>query len=248
MRQLYFQVCFVALLLLSARVSADEIPFESYNFILPSVVLVAVGGAMAGVYFGVGKSPECKWCGSNSFDMVIQEALGWFNKKAASMAGNVLFYGGVPAFGVASAVGLNWEKNWRYKLYDSLLILDATVVSMLASTLTTQLSARERPWYFYNMTEYKGDEADAHMSFPSGHVLVTFAATIASAVMAFEKSKCQGCAVLASGASFSLLMGYLRIAAAKHWASDVLVGLGVAPLFGVLVPLRLRTFNGILIN
>jgi len=64
-------------------------------------------------------------------------------------------------------------------------------------------------------------------SFYSGH---TSGAFTAAGLMCMQKSYCTESLILAG------LTGYLRIAAKKHWASDVFVGMGVGFLGGKYIP------------
>lgn len=207
------------------------------DFIVPVSVGVVAGGALVGVYFGTDKPSECKWCASNRFDTKGSEALQWSHKHAADVTSDVMFCGVMPALALITALS-NHQEGWQPKLYDGLLMLDAAILDMLTTIAIKRGVARERPYHSYNMTDY-GDVEDAFVSFPSGHTSITFTLAAASAVMAFQQDSTKGVIILSFGTILSAFTGYLRIAAAKHWPSDVLTGMGIGSLLGAVTPLLL---------
>lgn len=69
-------------------------------------------------------------------------------------------------------------------------------------------------------------DGDARLSFPSGHTSIAFGSATLLAVMAHEEiaDPSLKAAVIASGFGAASAVGYLRIAARKHFLTDVLAG------------------------
>lgn len=80
---------------------------------------------------------------------------------------------------------------------------------------------------------------DARLSFFSGHSAMSFAAASLLAVLLIEREGVQPASVLGASAGYlgAALVAYLRIAARKHFLTDVLVGAAVGTTLGLLVPL-----------
>lgn len=77
------------------------------------------------------------------------------------------------------------------------------------------------------------DESDSR-SFYSGHASAAF--TSAGYICRYEKSHC-GVALIVAGST-----GYLRIAAGRHWLSDVLVGAAAGYATGHAIPIYFKGF------
>lgn len=124
---------------------------------------------------------------------------------------------------------------------------EATLVSIQTFGLTILLASavkvawrRPRPLTFRADFDKEDRYAgDARLSFFSGHSAVSFASASLVTVMLVERRGTGVGTILgASGAYLGAsLVAYLRIAARKHFLSDVLVGAAVGTLIGILVPL-----------
>lgn len=116
---------------------------------------------------------------------------------------------------------------------------------LAGSTRTVKrLAGRERP-YLHNSglspearLGVARDEGDAFESFWSGHAAAAFVtATLLSTVYQDVHGRSRTSDLLwASSLSVAAFTGYARVAAGKHYPSDVIVGAAVGSAIGVLVP------------
>jgi membrane-associated phospholipid phosphatase len=77
---------------------------------------------------------------------------------------------------------------------------------------------------------------DDNLSFYSGHTSLTFTLATASGTVASLRGYSLAPAIWSAGLGVAALAGWLRIAADKHYLSDVLVGAVAGSLAGVLLP------------
>src|SRR5207249_2275303 len=83
--------------------------------------------------------------------------------------------------------------------------------------------------------------ADNNLSFYSGHTSATATMAAAGGTIATLRGYRLAPLVWGTGAALSAFTGYLRIAADKHYLTDVLAGAAIGAAVGILVPL---TFHG----
>lgn len=124
---------------------------------------------------------------------------------------------------------------------------EATLIAVQTYGLTFLLtSAVKLAWRRPRPLTFRGDfdkeeryAGDARLSFFSGHSAMSFAAASLLTVMMVERHGTGAGTILgASGAYLGAsLVAYLRMAARKHFFTDVLVGAAVGTLIGILVPL-----------
>jgi len=81
---------------------------------------------------------------------------------------------------------------------------------------------------------------DANLSFPSGHTALGFSLATAAGTVATLRGYRHAPYVWGAGMAVAAFTGYLRLAADKHYASDVLVGALVGSLVGWAVPYLLH--------
>lgn len=78
-------------------------------------------------------------------------------------------------------------------------------------------------------------DGSENVSFYSGHTSTAFAAASATCLKKAD-------ALCYSSLALAASVGYLRMAANKHWLSDVVVGAGVGYAFGRYIPTLIVTF------
>lgn len=133
------------------------------------------------------------------FDDKIRSALKWDDTELANTYSDIL------AWGLAAAptvVVLRRENEDRGEKLAAVLGSQAIIGG--ATELTKNWAGRMRP------------NGQSNKSFFSGHTSTAFAGASASCYL--EKDYC------ISGYTLAAAVGYLRIAADRHWASDVIVG------------------------
>jgi len=97
----------------------------------------------------------------------------------------------------------------------------------LATNVLKMVVRRPRPLtYDAHFSREERFDGDARLSFPSGHTSMAFGAATVIAVMAHEELSNPDLRVAAIAGSFgaATAVGYLRIAARKHFLTDVLAG------------------------
>jgi membrane-associated phospholipid phosphatase len=193
---------------------------------------------------------RCRWCESdgngkstlNAFDASIRDALRW--QRHGGTAGTI---SDVSAFLLVPALALGLpaviapaDRHPDAAWVDGLVIVQAAVVAAGINQAGKFFAGRERPFVHALPEAEKTKTAhpnDNNLSFFSGHTTLTFALATAAGTVTTMNERRYAPVVWASGLSLALGTGYLRIAADKHYASDVLVGMVVGSLVGVGLPL-----------
>jgi membrane-associated phospholipid phosphatase len=119
-----------------------------------------------------------------------------------------------------------------------LLVLESSALTLALTQGTKYLLRRERPW------AHAGDPPDGELagsrdsalSFASGHASLAFAVAVSTGSLASLR-KDQGKEwVWATGLGFAAVTGYLRVAADRHYVTDVLAGAAIGAATGWVVP------------
>jgi membrane-associated phospholipid phosphatase len=180
-------------------------------------------------------APACRWCEPDQLDRWARRELRWRDTKAAANLSDVLAYG-LPV-GAALTLGLSARAAGAGmgEVEEDLL---AATEAIAAGTLLTQASkfatGRLRPdgW-----ARGGGTTADSKMSFWGGHTMLAF--TVAAALTQVARLRARPGWRWMALASFlgAAATAWLRVAADRHWLSDVVVGAGVGTAVGLGVPL-----------
>jgi membrane-associated phospholipid phosphatase len=196
-------------------------------------------------------SPDtCRWCDRdgevdhlNGFDSAIRDGLKWSNTDRAATLSNVAAYVFAPAsaFGVVALVAHRDGRMAGY-LTDVGLVLEATFIAADVNQYVKSLAGRERPFVHVLPPEERpltSSPNENNLSFYSGHTSLAFSLAAASGSVASLRGYRGAWLVWATGMTAATATGYLRIAADRHYASDVLVGAAMGSLIGVGVPVLL---------
>jgi membrane-associated phospholipid phosphatase len=192
-----------------------------------------LGGAALWIGSEVNKAhlgpSKCRVCEPPSADWAIRNHWKWSSTKSADSLSNALAFAIIP-FGSLAALAEYSNDN---KHVDAMIIVaEAVIYSSLLNQFTKFSIGRERPFVHAlpNSEKNKVDHADDNnLSFYSGHTNLVFAASVATHKLLkhFNSPSYIGPTLIGlAGAT-----GYLRIAADKHYASDVLVGATMGTLF-----------------
>lgn len=180
----------------------------------------------------------CRFCRYGRFDERAQRAR-WAQYDRAHVASDWLLFGIVPlvSFGGAVAMALH-ESSPRTALIDSVVIAEALVLTAGLTQITKYAFGRTRPYVLTQRQERRDFVAspDDNLSFFSGHTSSTFALAVAAGTTASLRGYQAAPALWAVGVPLAALAGYLRIAADRHYVSDVLTGALVGTAVGVLIP------------
>jgi membrane-associated phospholipid phosphatase len=182
----------------------------------------------------------CSWCDQegdritlNGVDRAVRDTLRWDNRELAGDLSDILLSGSflVPATFLAFS---DAPHAWA----DAGLVLEATATTVVVTHLTKKMVRRPRPYALRGDPPPGVDLASAYsrQSFFSGHSSITFALAVASGTIASRRERGNAGFVLGSGLALAATTGYLRIAAERHYLTDVLVGAAVGSVAGYLVP------------
>ncbi len=215
-------------------------------------VAITVGAAAAWVVGAVDKThlvaANCKWCDRapdgadalNGFDAWGRRAFLWHNTGRAITASNLTAFVWAPA----AAYGLDWwaatRDGRRFDAVPDMIVISESMA--IASDLTDVLKfsiGRERPFVHVLAPLSKAttpQSADNNTSFPSGHTTLAFSLVTSSAAIATLRGYSRASWIWRVGMPAATLTAYFRVAADRHYVSDVLAGATVGSSVGLLVP------------
>ncbi len=219
-----------------SALARSEASLDLYNGIL-------FAGLAGGLSFGV--ETDARWSGVNDFDDDLRDGLGFEsqrNRNLADRASDAVLGFTIVGMPLASITAELFNTRDCVEAWD--MLTDMVESMGLALALTESLkvaTGRARPFERQcgridspNL-DCSGD--DRFKSFVSGHASV--AGTGAGLTCAFSiRRKVWGRSMLAKalpcglGVAGALATGSLRIAAERHWATDVLTGLAAGAVIG----------------
>ena len=206
--------------------------------------ITLVGGVAFGLADTVGKdalSPaRCHWCVSNPVDRGVRDGLVWDATHRADQLSNLTAYVAAPLATFGTVALLTTLDDREDELVDNGIIIAETAVLALGVNYTVKaLVGRERPDVHALAPGDKAstsDPAENNLSFFSGHSTLTMTLAVAAGTTASLRGYRHARWVWAPAVPLALATGYLRIAADRHWATDVATGWAFGAAFGVGVP------------
>jgi membrane-associated phospholipid phosphatase len=191
---------------------------------------------------------ECRFCGRdaqgrnqvNGVDTGVREALVWKNRAAADTISNLTAFGLSPFAGFGLVFLASAQEN-RFSGYtlDALVIAETTIIAINLNQATKFLVGRERPYVAQLSADEKKrtrDPGDNNLSFYSGHSSFTFALAVSAGTVSSMRGYAMTPYVWSFGLSSAVATAYFRIAADKHYFTDVVLGAVVGSLVGVGIP------------
>ena len=179
---------------------------------------------------------QCRWCVPGTIDGNLSKSVRWSNPQTANTLSNLVQFAvpvGVMGFGLIQAYRFDDPAaGWP----DVLLITQATSLAMLANVFVKYSVGRARPYVWKGTPDLYPSATDANVSFFSGHVTFVFAVVVSGSTLFFMQDMPGAPWVLGIGLAAASFTAYLRMAANKHYLSDVLVSAGVGSLVGWAVP------------
>ncbi|MRG94130.1 phosphatase PAP2 family protein [Polyangium spumosum] len=241
-----FSFVFVACLAAPAVAWAEGAPPPARPMMrvnLPVDLTVTGVGAAAWITTEILKSriapATCRWCSPPGGDDAIARGLGWDNRKTAATISDVGLFGVAPlaAFGGSALVVYTNGGTLGEWGTDALVILESLVVAADLTQIVKFTVGRERPLLEYGpATAEERKNRDNNLSFFSGHASSTFSLAVSSGMVASLKGYRAAPFIWATGLTIAATTGYLRIAADKHYFSDVVIGAIVGSAVGFVVP------------
>lgn len=178
-----------------------------------------------------GENRSARWLAHdlNRLDRGGRRLLRWSAPERADRLSDLLAFGAAPAI-CAWALRRREESLVQVVTRDGFAVTEAAVIAGLVNQVAKQVAMRERP--YADGVRRKVPLVDRFGSFFSGH---TSSVAVICAATAFRRLRqgipSQKLWVLPL---LPLLTAYLRVAADKHYLTDVLSGLGVGLFIGFL--------------
>lgn len=243
-RSLALSLSLVVALVPKSAQAADAVePRMQVNF--PVDLTISGAGAAIWLTTEILKSKiapsSCHWCEPPSGDLAVKNALRWDNTKNADVASYVTGFALAPiaALGLDAASVYSRGGSFREWGEDATVIVESIVVAANLNQLVKFTVGRERPFVHdlapgeKSLTKSPGDN---NLSFYSGHTMLGFVSAVSAGTVASLKGYRSAPWIWGTGLTLAAATGYLRIAADKHYFTDVLTGAIMGSAAGFLVP------------
>jgi membrane-associated phospholipid phosphatase len=211
---------------------------------IPLTAATGLGFVLTEALRGSIAPAACRWCdrnadgsdGLNGLDAGVRSALRWSDTSAANTVSNVTAFALSPllAYGLPALLAAREGRLGAFPV-DALVITEAVALVAALNQVVKFSAARARP-FVHAATVAAPMDSDNNLSFFSGHTSFAFALAVSSATVATMRGYSYAGAVWAAGLSVAAFTGYLRIAADRHYFTDVLVGALAGGGLGFLVP------------
>jgi membrane-associated phospholipid phosphatase len=217
---------------------APKLTQLAYDWTVDGIVTGTVGAStLALVLLNKDLAPlQCKWCVPGTIDGNLSKSVMWSNPRTADTISNVMEVvvpAGVMGFGLIQGYRFDDPAaGWS----DVLLITEATSLAMLANTIVKYAVGRSRPFVWQGNPDLYPSTTDANVSFFGGHSTFVFAVVVSGSTLFFMQDMPGAPYVLGAGLAAAAFTAYLRMAADKHYLTDVLTGVAVGSLVGWAVP------------
>jgi membrane-associated phospholipid phosphatase len=200
---------------------------------------IVVGGAalyvLSNTAFTSLDPSSCRWCNPPGFDNAVRNALVWRDVHLADALSTIDAYALAPIVGLTFLYFSDEDASWSRLLDDTLPVMETVVLSQLFGQVVKVAVGRQRPYAHYGATPTEPTSQD-NLSFFSGHSLLGFSITASAGLICHWRHYWTEPYVWGIGIALSLSTEYLRMAADKHYLSDVVTGGAVGLGVGLLVP------------
>ncbi len=205
-----------------------------------AAMVTATAGLWAGLEFAKDNlaPSQCKWCSPPSFDASAARETRWENSARANTLSNVLGFVVLPvgALGTTMATSIFDDCEASATAADALSVLGIVLLAGDINQITKFAVGRERP-FVHDLSEAEKSQlpnaSDNNLSFFSGHTTLAFSLVGSSAVYAARSGRVSPWWMAGAGFPLAATTGYLRMAAGKHYLSDVAVGAAVGTGIGM---------------
>lgn len=198
---------------------------------------------------------ECRWCdrapdGTDTLNRLDKWGRGIAGdteaaRKRAHDLSNVMGFAVLPlgVLGTQYLLGHESGAPARYFAQDATIIVEAAVLSSVLNQAVKFAVGRERPFVHVLPEDQKGlteHPTDNNLSFYSGHTNLAFSLVVAAGTVSELRGYRHTTWLWAVGLPLAASVGVLRMAADKHYLTDVLTGAVLGSAFGAAVPLLLH--------
>ena len=242
------------LLVSSSRVAAEE-PRSLRNNTRIDIGVTAMGATwfvMSEVLKSSLVPEKCRWCYRagdggdllNPYDGWVRHRLLWKDTRTADITSSVLVGLLEPTTQLGLLAGAAGNENALSGFpLDALIVAESTVVAGVMNQIVKFGFARERPFVHYlprapdAIRDLTASPSDNNLSFYSGHTTLAFVVATASGTVATMRGYRLAPVIWGTGLTLATTVGYLRIAADKHYFSDVVTAAVIGSIVGVGMPL-----------
>jgi membrane-associated phospholipid phosphatase len=209
--------------------------------------LLIAGWVVPELFKGHLAPDPCRWCDESAgkwdppgIDRWARDLLVRGNKSAPALASDILAFGILPVASLGVDL-LSRNGDWRGSLNDATLIVQGIAASAAANQLVKFTAGRQRPYAHADPRPF-AEDPDQNVSFYSGHTALAFSTVVSTGTVMARRNSPYAPWVLGIGLPAAAGVGALRIAADKHYLTDVLtgalVGSGIAFLVVWLHPME----------
>jgi hypothetical protein len=186
---------------------------------------------------------ECRWCNPGSFDDGLREVTVWSDPGRAKRLSDVVGYGVTP-IGLAAMLlyaGGGVPEGRANRSLDDMITMFEIVWGTQLVTQAVKISAgRQRPYAHYYPIENPGEmlplSQEDNLSFFSGHSSLTFSIAVGAGLIAHRRGYKLEPYIWGAGLALAASTAYLRMAADRHYFTDVLVGAAAGTLGAMFIP------------
>lgn len=203
---------------------------------------IAFGGGLAFLGSEIFKKQlgpsECRWCDPPGFDRSARDAVVWDNTRRADILSTVDGYVLAPIVGIGLLLASDHGAGLPRFIDDTVTVLETVALTQLVIQALKFSVGRQRPFAHFGTDVVF--EPDQNLSFPSGHSALGFAITASAGMVAHWRGYWTEPYIWGAGIALSLSTEYLRMAADKHYLSDVVIGGSIGFIGGLLIPRLMR--------
>jgi len=197
----------------------------------------------------------CRWCARNLDGTDLLNGLDTWGRglagsteatrKRADTWSNVVDFGLLPVSVLGAQYALAHGSGQPQGVFfqDAGIIIQTAVLSSVLNQSAKFIAGRERPFVHVLPEDQKGLTAhptDNNVSFYSGHTNLAFALVVSAGTVAELRGYQHRGWIWAVGLPLATTVPLLRMAADKHYLTDVATGALLGSAFGVAVPLLLH--------
>ena len=227
----------------AARVAAGEHSDELEHTAPSHLAFELAGSVVLSTSLLLAAGPpatRCGWCASDAFDESVRDALRARHPRTAAALSHAFSVAAAPALALGALLPSAFMRGRpSHALEDSVIVLDAVILTFGVTHGTKRLLDRERPAVHHGVaaaTEYAGHPSEWNQSFFSSDTSLAFALGSSAATLAYLRGYRVAPWIVFAGSVIGVSTACLRVAADMHWATDVLTGAAVGTAIGFSLP------------
>jgi len=180
---------------------------------------------------------RCRVCEPNALDASARDALVWRRVNPARHASDALAFVLLPTSVAAhQLLAARAGGDAGEGVVDVLIVAEAVALAADLDQVVKYAVGRERPFVHFGHDAARPHDSDDDLSFYSGHATIAFSLAAAAGTVSDLRGYRGTPWVWAVGLGAASVVGYLRIAADRHYLTDVLTGAATGAAMGIAVP------------